>query len=452
MICCLNPDCPDPLNPDGIKSCMSCGTDLVWLLRGRYRILQPLGGGGFARTYLAEDVDKLDEQCVVKQLAPQTQGSWSRKKVIELFQQEAKRLQQLGEHPQIPTLYAYFKEDDYLYLVQQFIQGHNLLQELKFQGVFDETRIRSLLLDLLPVLATVHQQQVIHRDIKPENIIRRQRDGRLVLIDFGVSKQKTGTIHTKGTNIGSFGYAPLEQMHKGEAYPSSDLYCLGVTCFHLMTNVSPWELWMNQGYSWTYSWRQHLLQPISDELDYVLNRLLQVKHEMRYQSAVEVLQDLDDDLPSQSAKSFQTIVAPNQPLALPPQLQQQPIQHTPSSSAKALLPRGVLTSSGSSLLAIALVSFIGTLWISSGLWLLMLGGFIFAQSQSLFEKTYLFIIAILSTAFIFFLYKNLQIVNPLQTGINGLFIIVLLVILAGLLAFILITLSRLLNQFVSKYF
>lgn len=209
MVCCLNPDCQNPLNPASTSFCLNCGTKLV-LLRGRYRVIQPLGDGGFGRTYLAEDVDKLDEECVIKQLAPQVQGSLALQKATELFKQEARRLQHLGKHPQIPTLYAYFESDKHLYLVQQLISGQNLLEELEQQGAFSEQKIRELisdlLSDLLPVLQSVHEQQVIHRDIKPENIIRRRSDDKLVLIDFGVAKQATATAMAKtGTSIGSFG-------------------------------------------------------------------------------------------------------------------------------------------------------------------------------------------------------------------------------------------------------
>ena len=315
MICCLNPDCQNPQNPDGIDFCQSCATQLV-LLRNRYRPIQPLGGGGFGRTYLAEDVDKLNEFCVIKQFAPQLQGSWAVQKATQLFEQEARRLQHLGEHSQIPTLLAYFKEDNYLYLMQQYIQGQTIDEELQ-QGAYSEQKIRELLLDLLNILKFVHEQGVIHRDIKPKNIIRRRGDGKLVLIDFGIAKQLTATTLAKtGTTIGSFGYVPIEQMQDGQAYRASDLFSLGATCFHLLTQIHPWELWKRQGYGWVSSWQQHLRQPVSQELECILNQLLQENQEQRYQSAEAVLKDLIALNHPQTPLSC-TIALPYQPLPQP---------------------------------------------------------------------------------------------------------------------------------------
>ncbi|WP_329608382.1 serine/threonine-protein kinase [Nostoc sp. CMAA1605] len=294
MLCCLNPDCPSPLNGKGTKYCHACGTPITPLLRNRYRIINLLSDeGGFSRTYLAEDVDKLNVQCVVKQFAPRVQGTWALKKAIELFQDEAVRLQQLGEHPQIPQLFAYFEQDNNLYLVQEFIAGKNLSQELNQRSPYQEHEIYDLLVDLLPILKFIHEKQVIHRDIKPQNIIRRQQDGRLVLIDFGASKQLNATVKAqKGTNIGSQGYTPIEQM-QGEAYPSSDLYSLGMTAFYMLSGVSPSQLWIQYGYGWVTSWRKHLSNPISEQFAQVLERLLKVDFHERYQSADAVLADLN---------------------------------------------------------------------------------------------------------------------------------------------------------------
>ncbi|MDZ7995271.1 MAG: protein kinase domain-containing protein [Nostoc sp. EfeVER01] len=309
MLCCVNPDCQKPLNPDKNNYCHSCRAELIPLLGGRYRPTQVLSDeGGFGRTYLAKDVHKLNECCVVKQFAPKLQGTGPLTKAVELFKQEASRLQELAEHPQIPTLLAYFEQNSYLFLVQQFIDGQNLLKESETRANYNETEIRQLLLDLLPVLKFIHLRGVIHRDIKPQNIIRRQSDGRLILIDFGASKLLTATVQTKmGTVIGSHGYTALEQMQDGKAYPASDLFSLGATCFHLLTGVRPSQLWIQQGYGWVASWRQHLTSSgregisISVELGEVLDKLLQLDIQKRYQSADEVINDLTPQIPPLSS-------------------------------------------------------------------------------------------------------------------------------------------------------
>jgi serine/threonine protein kinase len=191
MSYCLNPRCPKPENPTRTNFCLTCGSKL--LLKDRYRTIKPLGQGGFGKTFLAIDEDKPSHPpCVIKQFFPQAQGTNTVHKAAELFTQEAARLDELGRHPQIPELLAYFSQDSQQYLVQEFIDGIDLAHELAINGAFNEAQVRSLLNDLLPVLQFVHQHQVIHRDIKPENIIRRtsliRGDSQLVLVDFGASK------------------------------------------------------------------------------------------------------------------------------------------------------------------------------------------------------------------------------------------------------------------------
>ncbi|AKG23162.1 serine/threonine-protein kinase [Calothrix sp. 336/3] len=334
MIYCLNPSCEQPWNPESAEFCQNCQAKLLPLLRNRYRIIQPLGGGGFGRTFLAQDEDKLHEHCVVKQLAPQVQGTSALNKANELFKEEARRLQQLGEHRQIPTLYAYFHHENYLFLVQQLIEGQTLRQELQQQGIFSEPKIWQLLRELLPVLQYVHEHQVIHRDIKPDNIIRRsqikgdRKQTELVLIDFGVAKQLTETSkELTGTSIGSFGYAPVEQIKFGYVSGASDLFSLGVTCFYLMTDMHPSHLYMEHGFSWVMQWRQYLKFPISEQLSQVLDKLLHREIEQRYQSATEVLADLENAPEWQSQSpvisdnySLTRTIAPQEiDLTLPPQ-------------------------------------------------------------------------------------------------------------------------------------
>jgi len=307
MLYCCNPSCPNPFNPDHQRFCQSCGAAILLpLFRNRYRVIRQLGEGGFGRTYEAKDVDRMDDPCVIKQFLPQVQGTAARQKATELFKQEANRLYELGEHPQIPRLNAYFEQDRRLYLVQEYIEGETLLQELRRGGPFGADKIYEILAELLPVLQIIHDRNIIHRDIKPDNIMRRRRDNQLMLIDFGVSKQVTGTTTAgPGTTVGTPGYVPMEQL-RGQVYPASDLYSLGVTCLRLLTGCLPEESGRDALYDameGRWMWRSHLQPNVSmpPQLGVILDRLTQDLVRDRYQSAEEVLQTLKGANRSQPA-------------------------------------------------------------------------------------------------------------------------------------------------------
>ncbi|MDT9323545.1 MAG: SUMF1/EgtB/PvdO family nonheme iron enzyme [Limnospira sp. PMC 1290.21] len=286
---CLNPDCLH-INPEGCNFCQKCGSKLR--LVERYYAKSILGQGGFGRTFLAVDDFKPSKPpCVIKQFLPQAQGTATLEKAAQLFDQEAQRLELLGKHSQIPELLAYFTADNRQYLIQEFIEGDTLQQELDNQGTFSENQISSLLKDLLPVLDFVHKHKVIHRDIKPENIIRRASDNKLVLVDFGASKQVQRTsMSVTGTVIGSAAYCAPEQA-MGKPQYGSDLYSLGVTCLYLLTQVSPSNLYDPLEAQWV--WREHLNgNQVSDKLGKILDRLVETVFKKRYQSVAEVWADL----------------------------------------------------------------------------------------------------------------------------------------------------------------
>ncbi|MTJ52874.1 SUMF1/EgtB/PvdOfamily nonheme iron enzyme [Anabaena sp. UHCC 0253] len=326
MQICQNPNCSNPFNPKTSKSCLSCQeSNFGEMLRNRYRVLRLLGEGGFSRTYAAEDVDRLNAPCVIKQFFPQVQGTGQRAKAAEFFREEAFRLYDLGEnHSQIPRLLAYFEQGSSLYLVQEFIIGKTLLEELQNQA-YSEAEVRQLLADLLPVLDFVHKHNVIHRDIKPENIVRRDSDKKPVLIDFGGAKQVTQTsIARQATAIYTLGYAPTEQM-AGFACQGSDLYSLGVTCVRLLTQDLPLQddygqlqdhLYdaMNAKWLWTERLRIKGIT-ISEDLKQILDKLLQHFASDRYQSALDVLDDLNY-AKSPVALKFSSL--PKAPLTPPP--------------------------------------------------------------------------------------------------------------------------------------
>jgi eukaryotic-like serine/threonine-protein kinase len=296
MSYCLNPNCPQPQNSDEEKLCKACGSQL--LLKDRYRAISFLDSGGMSRNFLAIDTDMPEEKrCVIKQFFPAPQvldDPEAFEKSIELFQREGAQLDRLGnDSTQIPQLFAYLEQERRFYLIQEFIDGQNLLKELDENGAYSEQKIRQLLDDLLPILKFVHDNGVIHRDVKPENIMRR-KNGQLVLIDFGMSKHLNSTVMSRGTTGGTIGYAPPEQIRAGVAYPASDIYALGATCIHLLTNITPDRLYDFMSNKWT--WRQELAtqeRQISDRLANAIDRMLMNEVQDRHQSIACIIAALD---------------------------------------------------------------------------------------------------------------------------------------------------------------
>ncbi|NJK63076.1 MAG: protein kinase [Synechococcaceae cyanobacterium SM2_3_1] len=295
MSYCINPTCHQPQNQKDSLICQSCRSEI--LLDKRFRALKRIGHGGFGRTFLAVDEDqKAKTFCVIKQfflkgLDPDHSNKY-REKASELFQQEAQRLEELSQHTQIPTLLAYVEQKGQQYLVQEYIEGMNLAEELTIQGPFSEAKIQQLLQNLLPVLHFIHSYQIIHRDIKPSNIIRRRGQQQLVLVDFGAARTLTDTaLDRTGTIIGTAEYTAPEQV-RGKAVFASDLYSLGVTCLHLMTCMSPFELFDDGDGVWI--WRDYLPEgKVNPTLGQVLDQLIQSTTRRRYATAYEALKVLN---------------------------------------------------------------------------------------------------------------------------------------------------------------
>jgi serine/threonine-protein kinase len=214
----------------------------------------------------------------------------------DLFQREAKILGKIGNHPQLPRLLDYFETNQEFFLVQEFINGKTLQQEVKQGGPFSEAGVRQFLSEALPIIQYVHNSKVIHRDIKPANLIRRDEDKKLVLIDFGAVKDKVSPVQETSDQtaltayaIGTPGYAPPEQMAMRPVY-ASDIYAIGVTCIYLLTGKSPKDL----DYDPTTGemlWRN--LVHVSDHFANVLQKMLEISVRHRYQSVEAILRDLD---------------------------------------------------------------------------------------------------------------------------------------------------------------
>ncbi|MCT7948854.1 serine/threonine-protein kinase [Ancylothrix sp. C2] len=308
MAYCVVPTCQNPHNPEQNKICQNCGFKL-WL-KNRYRPVSIIGQGGFGRTFLAIDEDIPSKpNCVIKQLYLQSADPDILKKALELFQKEAIRLDILGQHPQIPSLFAYFQQDQWFYLVQEYIDGKNLAEEIQEKGLFSEAEIYQLLQDLLDILQYIHQNQVIHRDIKPANIMRRYSDNKLVLIDFGIAKVfAANDLDKTATIIGTPEFMAPEQM-RGKSIPASDLYSLGLTCIYLLTGVSPSNLFDFTKDS--FSWRDYLPTTCNNipetklriSVGQVIDKLLQNAVKERYLSAAEALAALKSSVQSSSPQN-----------------------------------------------------------------------------------------------------------------------------------------------------
>jgi serine/threonine-protein kinase len=336
-------------NPPGCRFCLHCGEKLDAATRGiqpgqtlgdRYLIVRQIGQGGFGRTYLAEDINRFRELCVLKEFSPQVQTAYVLKKAEELFQREATVLYKL-QHPQIPRFRELFRSNfdgkEYLFLVQDYVEGQtyrSLLDERLQKGLrFTESEVIQLLLQILPVLEYIHSLGVIHRDISPDNLMLRKppqtppyqggaqggypyqggteeglnpyskgtEEGLPVLIDFGGVKQvaavvvsqyyqpNAGAVTPPATLLGKFGYAPPEQMQTGLVEPHSDLYALAATALVLLTGKQPSEL--IDDYTLAWQWRREI--NLSPTLGAVLDKMLSPVPQQRYQSARQVLQALN---------------------------------------------------------------------------------------------------------------------------------------------------------------
>ena len=267
-------------------------------LDGRYEITEVLGSGGFGQTFIAEDLRRPGRpRCVVKQLRPVSNDPQVFHLSRRLFTREAETLEKLGRHSQIPQLLAYFEEASEFYLVQELIDGHSLRAELRPKQRCSERKVVVLLKDLLEILHFIHRYGVIHRDIKPSNIIRRRSDQKLVLIDFGAVKeiqtQAGDSTQAQTVSIGTRGYMPYEQLAGIPRY-SSDIYAVGVVGIQAYTGLSPDRL-TEDIQTGELSWPSNtaLDSDLSPELKRILEKMTRHDFKQRYQTASEVLNDLD---------------------------------------------------------------------------------------------------------------------------------------------------------------
>ena len=272
------------------------------VLRDRYQIINKLGEGGSATTYLANDGLGNPEHllCVVKEI-PQPQSNDRRvlQEAQAQFEKEARTLKHLDNCARIPKLIDCFQKQGKFYLIQEYILGTPLNQELISGKRFEEKAVIDLLQDILSVLDFVHSQGIIHRDLKPSNLIRRQLDGKITVIDFGAVKGISNLAIERGQitqtrAIGTEGYMPAEQW-KNQPKFNSDIYAVGIIGIQAIAGLDIEDIFHHKKTCesiWHYATPDRPIAQISDKLEKVLNKMVRYHFNDRYQCAAEVLQDL----------------------------------------------------------------------------------------------------------------------------------------------------------------
>lgn len=338
------------------------------LLAGRYQLQSALSSGGFAETWLAIDtMTPSRRSVVVKQLKAPADDSVL-PVVLAAFEREAAVLEQLGQHcDRVPVLYAYFEEAGQLYLVQEYIAGQTLRQV----GRRSPAQARSLLEQLLAILAPIHQAGVIHRDIKPDNIILRESDGQPVLIDFGAVRQAIETasatqLRTASKVIGTPGYMAPEQA-MGRVTFATDLYGLAMTLGFALTGQDPLD-WPTDPRTGLILW-ETLLPDLDPSLRRILEQASQPQLAQRYGSVAEVQAALHTD----TAIATQVVAPRDQPKkqerrAKPPRRKSeprslQPVPPPPPRSNRAQRQRSLWLGIG-----IFLVLSLAGAGLATGLW------------------------------------------------------------------------------------
>ena len=464
-IYCTRPQCPRPQNhfvdlDDNAtlrtaqqKYCTSCGMPLI--LAGRYLPIKLLGKGGFGAAFLSRDrYTPGMRECVVKQFLPAGNLSSTQLQLAQdLFEREAVVLEEIGsQHDQIPELFAFFpaivpalqanKEDQFFYLVQEYIDGENLEEEVARRGAFSESEVLFILHSILPVLQFVHDKSIIHRDIKPSNIMR-HRNGKLFLLDFGAVKQVTNSPGTSNSSTGIFslGFAPPEQMSGGKVFPSTDLYALAVTVILLLTGQKDTtELF--DAYSNQLQWQDKV--SVSPELSEILDKMLRSAPLHRFQSAQEVLEALDSSaqaIPDTSLNNHQPQVISQPP---PPPLPKpsKPLTTTVANfSTLELLAGSAFSGFEGALISIAFLSLLNSPALTFVVCAVVLAVLIFAQSKRWIEKWDLVIIPAITLSIVFFI--------PFLQGGLDIQQILILCFAASLVAVALTSLFRLIYKILS---
>lgn len=217
---------------------------MVWakkhqLQNGKYIIEEVLGQGGFGITYKALDTE-INQYVVIKTPNEYLKYDPQYDKYVDKFKKEAKRLAKFSTnpHPHIVRTRHFFQEVNSYCLVMDFIDGETLFEMVRRRGRIPEKEAVRYIKQIGKALKIIHRSNLVHRDAHPGNIMV-NRDGKAILIDFGIAKELIPTTQSSTGNAGNHGFAPFEQIYKGSREPNVDVYCLSATFYFVLTGQHP---------------------------------------------------------------------------------------------------------------------------------------------------------------------------------------------------------------------
>jgi len=203
---------------------------------GDYRILRGLGAGGMAEVYLAEQLS-LRRQVALKVLSP---ALASDRNYVERFLNEARAAASLV-HPNIVQIYEVGEVEGIHFIAQEYVAGKNLGQLLEREGTLLPSLVLEVLRQVVSALCKAQELAIVHRDIKPENLLL-SHSGEVKVADFGLARVQnidTAALTQVGVAMGTPLYMSPEQVEGKPVDARSDLYSLGVACYHLLAGVPP---------------------------------------------------------------------------------------------------------------------------------------------------------------------------------------------------------------------
>lgn len=210
------------------------------LIHEKYRIIKKIGQGGMSKVYLAKNSE--DHSLWAIKEVERVANDKNSQVVVQSLLTEAKLIKKL-EHPALPKIDDVIEEGNTIYLIMEYIDGRPLDTVLEQQGAQKQEDVVRWALQLCGVLNYLHSQTppIIYRDMKPSNIML-MADGNIKLIDFGIAREYKEENVADTVNLGTKGYAAPEQFGgNGQTDARTDIYCLGVTLYHLITGKNPSE-------------------------------------------------------------------------------------------------------------------------------------------------------------------------------------------------------------------